>query len=111
MSIVSCAYFRVQRVSIPLATNPNFLNPQEQTLNLQAAMKNLHSNAVFYFLIPNTLDTVLLPSAPMEITSLVTAWKAIEDSLEVSQIVNGECFDLFFFLRRFVALQKWVLSL
>ena len=62
-------------------------------MNLQAAMKNLHSNAVFYFLIPNTLDTLLIPSAPLEITSLVATWKSIEESQEVSALVSGMSFD------------------
>ena len=79
-------------MSVPLTTNPNFLNAQEPTLNLQAAMKNLHSNAVFYFLIPNTLDTLLIPSAPLEITSLVATWKSIEESQEVSALVSGKSF-------------------
>ena len=35
--------FRIERVSIPLITNPSFHNPQDATLNLQAAMKNLQT--------------------------------------------------------------------
>ena len=77
------------QVSIPLTYNPSFVNPQEATLNIQAAMKNLHTNAVFYFLIPNTFDNIIVPLAAMDINSLVAVWKSINDSLEVSALANG----------------------
>ncbi len=77
-------------MSVPLGTNPTFLNSQESTLNLQAAMKNMQTNAVFYFLIPNTFENLLLPAAPLDISALVATWKSIDESQEVSTLVNGE---------------------
>lgn len=82
--------FRVQRASVPLTTNPNSANIADTTLNLQAAIKNMHTNAVFYFLIPNTFDALLVSSSPPDITAFVASWKSIEDSLEVSMLINGE---------------------
>ena len=81
--------YRVQHASVPLITNPNFYNPQDATLNLQAAMKNLQTNAVFYFLIPNNLQNLFVPSQPLDITNLVNTWKGYDDSLEVSVLANG----------------------
>lgn len=88
--IISINYLiRVERASIPLIINPSFHNPQDATLNLQAAMKNLQTNAVFYFLIPNVLQNLFVPSHPLDIANLVNTWKGYDDSLEVSVLANG----------------------
>lgn len=84
----------MQRASIPLTMNPSFLNPQEATLNIQAAMKNLQTNSVFYFLIPNTLETLLVPSAPLDFNSFASSWKGLDNSLEVSVILKGKIFRI-----------------
>ena len=52
-------------------------------------MKNLQTNAVFYFLIPNNLQNLFVPSQPLDITNLVNTWKGYDDSLEVSVLANG----------------------
>jgi hypothetical protein len=66
------------------------LNPENPNLVLQVAVKNLTTNAVLYFAVPVAMDTLFAPSAPMEVQALVSAWKSIEDALEVSVIINGE---------------------
>lgn len=76
------------------------VNPAETNLVVQAAVKNSANNTVFYFSIPVVLESLMVPGAPMDVQSLVTAWKSIEDALEVSVVVNGLLF-LFDYLTQF----------
>lgn len=66
------------------------VNPTEPSLLIQAAIKNMNTNAVFYFTIPVSLEAIMVPSAGMDVQALVAAWKSIDDSLEVSAVVNGK---------------------
>ncbi len=65
-------------------------NPADVSGGIQAAIKNLASNNVFYFNIPVSLEVVFAAGAAMEVGALAAAWKGIEESLEVSTLVNGE---------------------
>jgi hypothetical protein len=64
-------------------------NPQDSSGVIQAAIKNLASNNVFYFSIPVSLEVVFAAGATMEVAALATAWKGIEESQEASVLVNG----------------------
>jgi hypothetical protein len=75
---------------LPLTVNPSQLNPTDTSLNLQAAIKNLATNAVFYFIVPIELEAIVVPSSPIDIQSFVNTWKSYDDSLEVSGLVNGK---------------------
>ncbi len=58
-------------------------------MTVQAAVKNLATNAVFYFSIPIALESLFVPVPPMDLAALVAAWKGVDEALEVSSIVNG----------------------
>lgn len=69
------------------------MNPADTTLNLQAAIKNLATNSVFYFVVAiSSLDVLLVSSAVPDVQTYVQLWKGFDDSLEVSSIVNGSLF-------------------
>ena len=73
-----------------LVATPQMYNAQDTSGGIQAAIKNLASNNVFYFNIPISLEVVFAAGAVMEVQALVAAWKGIEDSMEVSTLVNGK---------------------
>ncbi len=67
------------------------VNAQDATLNVQAAIKNLASNTVFYFVIPVALDCLYVAAeAPMEVAKLVRDWKGMDESSEAAVVVNGQ---------------------
>jgi hypothetical protein len=68
---------------------PQMYNPQDASGVIQAAIKNLASNNVFYFSIPVSLEVVFAAGATMDVAALATAWKSIEESQEASVLVNG----------------------
>ena len=75
---------------VGLAVNPQFVNAADTSLSLQVAMKNMATGAVFYFAIPIALDTLLTTNDLfMDVAALAAAWKGMDESLEVSQVVNG----------------------
>eukprot|EP00607_Mallomonas_marina_P007561 CAMPEP_0182418690 /NCGR_PEP_ID=MMETSP1167-20130531/3057_1 /TAXON_ID=2988 /ORGANISM="Mallomonas Sp, Strain CCMP3275" /LENGTH=873 /DNA_ID=CAMNT_0024593001 /DNA_START=220 /DNA_END=2841 /DNA_ORIENTATION=+ len=78
----------VSSVSVPMTCTPQMVNPAEPSLQVQAAMKNVATGAVFYFTLPVALEAIMVPSAGMDVQALVNAWKSIEDALEVSIVVN-----------------------
>ena len=69
---------------------PQLLNAADTSGVVQAAIKNLATGTVFYFSFPIALDTLFGAGAAMDVTALVSAWKSMDDSLEVSAVVNGE---------------------
>lgn len=74
--------------SLALTINPDMVN-QDVNLNVQAAVKNLASNSVFYFVIPVSMD-VLFSSVSMDVQKFVAAWKGMDESHDCSAVVNGE---------------------
>eukprot|EP01035_Chromulina_nebulosa_P018467 gene18467-24177_t len=73
---------------IPLNVSPNQVNPQDVSTNLQTAIKNLTTNSVFYFVIPYTVDALFTAVPTIDVQAFVQAWKTIDDSSEVSALVN-----------------------
>lgn len=65
------------------------VNPSDVSLVVQAAVKNVATNAVFFFSIPIAMETLMVPGIVMEVQALAAAWRSIDDSQEVSQVVNG----------------------
>lgn len=86
--VSSIAHGSSSTATLVLNATPQMYNPQDSTGAIQAAIKNLASNTVFYFTIPVPMEAVFAPGAGMEVQALVAAWKAIEDSMEVSSLVN-----------------------
>lgn len=74
--------------SLGLVATPQMHNPADVSGGIQAAIKNLASNNVFYFSIPVSLEVVFAAGAAMDVAALAAAWKGIEESLEVSTLVN-----------------------
>lgn len=73
-----------------LACTPQMLNPADPALKIQAAIKNPVTGAVFYFTIPVNMEYLMGQAPPMDVQALVAAWKSIDDSLEVSAVVNSK---------------------
>ena len=46
------------------------------------------TNAVPYFAAPVDMSILFKPTQAMEVQALVAAWKGIDDSLEVSVVIN-----------------------
>jgi AP-1 complex subunit beta-1 len=78
----------VSSYSLALHVNPQMVNPQDSTLNVQAAVKNVATNAVFYFVIPVAMEVLFRNSGAPDVQSFAGAWKAFDESLEVSLVVN-----------------------
>jgi hypothetical protein len=64
------------------------VNPSETNLVVQAAVKNTATNTVFFFNIPVALETLMVPGIVMEVQALAAAWRSIDETQEVSQVVN-----------------------
>jgi hypothetical protein len=73
---------------INLAVSPQMLNAAETNLNLQVAIKNTTSNAVFYFTAPIGMEYLMAATPAMEIQNLITTWRSIDEGLEASVVVN-----------------------
>lgn len=66
------------------------VNAQDTSLNVQAAIKNLATNAVFYFVIPVDLDALFQSGASLDVNSYASTWKSMDESTEVSIVIKGE---------------------
>lgn len=76
--------------TLVLTPTPQMYNPNDASGSVQAAIKNLANNTVFYFVIPVNIEVCFASNAPaMEVQALATAWKGSE-STEVSTLVNGK---------------------
>lgn len=75
-------------VTLGLAAGAQFVNPQEFSLTIQAAIKNMATGSVFYFTIPVSMECLFVATPAMDIGALATAWKSIEDSLDAAVVVN-----------------------
>ena len=71
-----------------LAVTPQMLNNGDPSLNLQVAIKNSTTGAVFYFTAPIAMEHLMASAPAMEIQNLITTWRSIEESLEASVVVN-----------------------
>ena len=73
---------------LALTCTPQMLNLDNPSLVLQVAVKNMATNAVLYFAAPVDMSILFKPTQAMEVQALVAAWKGIDDSLEVSVVIN-----------------------
>ena len=78
----------VSSTSLHLAATPQMLNPQDVNLNLQAAIKNIATGTVFYFVIPIAMEALFVKGVTMDTPTLVNSWKGMNESLESSVLVN-----------------------
>ena len=83
------SYYSSVSYELGLSCSPQMVNPSETSLNVQAAVKNTVTNAVFFFSIPISMEVLMVPGIVMEVQALAAAWRSIDDSQEVSQVVNG----------------------
>lgn len=75
--------------TVPLACVPQMVaQGQAPSLQLQIAIKNMGTQAVFYFAMPISLDALLAPSGQIDKANFINAWKSIDDSMEVSSVVQ-----------------------
>ena len=74
--------------SIPLTFSPQMMGTTDPS-PIQVAIKNMTTNAVFYFNVPILLEALFVSGGvPMEVQDLVSTWKSMDESSEVSMIVN-----------------------
>ena len=74
---------------LPLAIAPQMVaQGQPPNLQLQTAVKNMTTGHVFYFAIPIDLTALFAPTGQTDRAGFIPAWKAIDDSLEVSSATN-----------------------
>ena len=75
---------------LPLTLSPAMVAPgAPPTLQLQTAVKNMTTGHVFYFAIPLDLTVLFAGSGQTDRAGFIPAWKAIDDSLEVSANVSS----------------------
>lgn len=86
---VLCYCYSSTTCSLTVTCSPQMVNPAETSLAVQAAVKNTATNAVFFFSIPVAMEALMVPGIVMEVQALAAAWRSIDDSQEVSQVVNG----------------------
>ena len=76
-------------VSVPLVISQPQVNNQDVSFQLQAAVKNIATNAVFYFVIP--LDAVvMLVNSSIDVGAFAAEWKTLDESHDVSKLVKGK---------------------
>lgn len=80
----------VQSHSLVLTANPNLLNAGDNSMQIQAAIKNIATNAVFYFVIPVDIEALLLSNSTMDVNTFASNWKALDESHDVSVVIKGE---------------------
>lgn len=85
---VAIANGSVCEFTLPLTAGAQFVNPQEFTLTIQAAIKNIATGSVFYFSVPVSLECLFVAGADMDLAAFATGWKGIDDSLDASVVVN-----------------------
>lgn len=75
--------------SVPLTFSPQMMSSSEPSPTFQVAIKNMTTNAVFYFNVPVSLEMFFVSGGvPMHVQDLVQSWKTMDESNEVSMIVN-----------------------
>jgi len=74
---------------VPLTSIPQMVaQGQPPSLQLQVAIKNMGTQAVFYFAIPINMEALFASSGQIDKSNFINAWKAIDDSLEVSSVIQ-----------------------
>lgn len=77
-----CAY------SLALTVNPAMVNPADTAMTLQAAIKNMATNSVFYFVVPVELDAVFSAGSAMDVTAFASAWKSMDEAAEAAVVIK-----------------------
>jgi AP-1 complex subunit beta-1 len=79
---------RTVNVLVPLQINPQMANPADGTGQIQAAVKNLSTNAVFYFTFAVEFDALSVAAAAPDVTTFAAQWKAADESQEASVVIK-----------------------
>jgi AP-1 complex subunit beta-1 len=74
--------------SLGLTVNPAMVNPADTAMTLQAAIKNITTNSVFYFVVPIEMDAVFSSGSAMDVTAFATTWKSMDESAETSVVIK-----------------------
>jgi AP-1 complex subunit beta-1 len=70
-------------IRVPLACNPAFVAPGPPTMALQAAMKNMATNHVSYFVCNVDFSAIFVEGGALEKGQFIGMWKQIDDQKEV----------------------------
>lgn len=73
---------------VPMSVTPGMVAPGEPNNNLQVAVKNMHSNSVFYFQMTYQLFVLFKPS-PLNPDSFKAKWQATDKATEASVTSQG----------------------
>ncbi|GMI02618.1 hypothetical protein TrVE_jg13802 [Triparma verrucosa] len=78
--------------SVGLTVTPNMMSPvapgSAAPPTVQAAIKNLSNNSVFYFAANFTLESIFSPDGALDRTAFINTWKGIDDTKEVYSTVQ-----------------------
>lgn len=75
---------------VPLTSNPNLVNAQDSSLQIQAAVKNMATNAVFYFAFTADVETLFTSSPSPDVSTFANQWKSSDESQEASIVIKGK---------------------
>mmetsp|Transcript_9414 Transcript_9414/g.27659 ORF Transcript_9414/g.27659 Transcript_9414/m.27659 type:complete len:889 (-) Transcript_9414:293-2959(-) len=74
---------------LPITCAPQMVRRATPTLDIQAALKNMASNAVVYFTLKLDLSAIFAPR-PMDRDTFIATWKKIPDTAETSAMVDTQ---------------------
>ncbi|KAJ8611669.1 hypothetical protein CTAYLR_007894 [Chrysophaeum taylorii] len=88
ISPASVASYTVPVVCAPQMVNHQAFDPNAPQLQIQIAMKNNDTGAVFYYAVPLPFDVLWSPDGAVERSTFIETWKSIDDALETFGTVN-----------------------
>jgi AP-1 complex subunit beta-1 len=65
---------------VSLKSIPASVNAADAAASVKVAIKNVATNAVFFFDMPLAMSAFLAPAGPMDTNAMVAAWKSVDDS-------------------------------
>ncbi|GMH75021.1 hypothetical protein TL16_g06624 [Triparma laevis f. inornata] len=93
--------------SIGLTVTPNMMVPVAAGAaappTVQAAIKNMANNSVFYFAANFTLESIFSPDGALDRTAFINTWKSIDDTKEVYSTVQLATSNIETIIQKFAA--------
>jgi AP-1 complex subunit beta-1 len=79
---------RSANVLVPLQINPQLINSADASGQIQAAVKNLANNTVFYFAFTVDFEALVAAVAAPDVTTFAGQWKSADESQEASVVIK-----------------------
>ncbi len=83
-------YYSSCPATLVLTINPAMINVQDTSLQVQAAIKNMANNTVFYFVIPIDVEALLQSAPAIDVNTFAGSWKSLDENSEVSVVIKGK---------------------